>query len=140
MVTQEKLFRFKIALSSICPECGNAVADSKHLFVECLENTGFWEEFSNFWKTLTGYNINLNVRNILLGFDGETYKSKLLNYILLLAKKYIYTSFWLKKKRDFNAFKSIIRQKCSIEQNIAQRNDTVNIFLEKWEIILVHFT
>ena len=52
----------------------------------------------------------LDIRNVLFGYHKENFDSKI-NYILLVAKRFIWTTKFNSKTLSFEAFKSILKRK-----------------------------
>ena len=87
--TNEKLFRFKMIDSPLCPFCKKDVESLKHLLFQCTLIEGFWKAFTS-W--LINQNISLEALtlvNILFHVYNEN-EDIILNHLILMAKFDIY--------------------------------------------------
>ena len=73
--------------------------------------------------------INIDTKCILFSYQG---KSKLGNYLLAVAKHYIYNKKFSDKRFNINSFISMLKVKFQSERYIANINNTMSKFLSKW--------
>ena len=73
--------------------------------------------------------INIDTKCILFSYQG---KSKLENYLLAVAKHYIYKNEFSEKQLNINSFISILKVKLQRERFIANINNKTSKFLSKW--------
>ena len=71
----------------------------------------------------------LEEKSILFSYHG---RQQLLNYILTVAKQYIYKTKFFADELNLNAFISILKDKFRCEKYIAFINNTFAKFLSKW--------
>ena len=123
---KKKLHEMRILDSPNCQHCG--MTDTLiHFFSECNYVALFWQNLQNWLSTI--YNergpLVFSPKTIIFGFEGNSDYSKVINYITLLSKYFIYVK---RLKNDFTldmrAFLSFLRYKLTIEKNIALRNKT----------------
>ena len=121
---RKKLFNMKIVESPLCEHCGT-VDTLIHFFTECNYVALFWTQIANWISPIHPEisEINFTHENILFGFEGHSNHIQVLNYIILLAKHFIYINR-LKNNHDLNmiTFLSILKYKLRIEKNISLRN------------------
>ena len=72
--------------------------------------------------------INLDKKGILFSYQG---KCILKNYIMVIAKHYIYKNKILAKQLHINSFISMLKVKFQCESYIANINNKIAIFLKK---------
>ena len=114
----------KLIDSPNCQHCGE-IDTLIHFFTECNYIANFWNDLQNWVSTI--YNergpLILSTKTILFGHEGTSDYVKVVNYIILLSKYFIYVK---RLQNDFNldlqAFLSFLRYKLSIEKNIATKN------------------
>ena len=80
---------------------------------------------------LQNINIRLNkdTKCILFSYQG---KSKSVNYLLAVAKHYIYKNKFSDKQLNINSFISMLKVKFQCERFIANINNKMSKFLSKW--------
>ena len=106
-----------------CEHCG-ASDTIIHFFVDCDYVAQFWNTLQDWINAVyRDNNLLFSAENIIFGIDGETEISKVINYISLIAKYFIYTNR-LKSNHalDPMTFFSILKFKLRIEKNISMRN------------------
>ena len=77
-------------------------------------------------------NSDKNVSDIVLGKEGE---STLVNLIILIAKRYIYSAKISKSVPYISVFKKSLKLHYKIEQKIAHMTNTVDTFMQKWSLL-----
>ena len=90
LVTNTFLCRIGIIPSPACSLCGESEEYLKYLFLSCHYTKNFWSEVI---KWLVDHKVkieNLSDKDILFGIIGCE-KEIFVNYILLLAKQYLYS-------------------------------------------------
>ena len=80
--------------------------------------------------------INLDKKGILFSYQG---KCILKNYIMVVAKHYIYKNKFSAKQLNINSFISMLKVKFQCERYIANINHKVAKFLKKWTPFYNHF-
>merc|ERR1712226_1810473 len=93
---------------------------------------GLWRNITNIFRQ-NNINIVLNFRKISLGILNQNYYYTPLNYIILLAKCFIFRCKRLKETPHFNHFKYYMHEQCRIEKHIAQRKGKISVHNAKWD-------
>ena len=107
-----------------CEHCGE-IDSLIHFFIECNYVAVFWNNLQNWASTIYNEQAPLifSPGIVIFGFEGNSDYAKAINYIILLAKYFIYVK---RLQNDFTmdmrAFLSFLRYKLRIEKNIAMRN------------------
>ena len=117
---KKKLHEMRIVDSPLCTACNN-VDNHVHFFVECLYVKNFWETLFEWLNQNLGYTLTVDVKLIIMGFHGFDDTTIVQNFIILLAKYYIYT----KRINDIyvlnlSSFKALLKQKLDIEKSICE--------------------
>ena len=130
----------RILESSACEHCGE-VDTLMHFFIECNYVANFWNNLQHWLSTI--YNdrapLILAPQTIIFGYEGNTDYTKVVNYIILLSKYFLFVK---RMKNDFNmemrAFLAFLKYKLGIERNIALRNKSSNFnkFARIYELFL----
>ena len=86
---QEILIPKKGVDSPLCMYC-DEVDDILHFFFKCSEVTFFWESVARWLYRVTGIKLEGPVEGILFNFSEMSNTNRIINFILLTVKCYIY--------------------------------------------------
>jgi hypothetical protein len=90
---KEKLVKWNILSSPICSSCPE-IETIEHMLIYCTTAKTFWRHFFNWWNGISDLKIDTNRRelgeSVLFGFRLTSNEYKLLNYICIHAKFFIY--------------------------------------------------
>ncbi|KAL9953829.1 hypothetical protein ACROYT_G041298, partial [Oculina patagonica] len=112
--TQMSLYRDGISENDTCPLCKNEIQTLNHLLVTCIKTTSFWKTFHSWWYEKTHETIRLDQSKILYGFFEKTSHWQPLNYLILLAKYYIFCTNGLQDELCFQSFLLRVKDKLQI--------------------------
>ena len=115
--------------SSACTFCKNEEESLLHLFCNCKHVKGFWNTFIEKLGKPLGLRTPLNPEFILLGSSDL---SKLLNFLILVAKRYIYIARCNSKELYFTNFTDFVQNIQKIEFYIANRKNKLDLHIKKW--------
>ena len=73
-----------------CTFCNASPETRDHLFYFSKYAKEFWEQFEEFWMSITKQNVSLSLKDIIVGVI-ET-NASLLNYLIVLGKSFIWNS------------------------------------------------
>ena len=121
------LFNAKIKISPNCVSC--MVDDTiEHFFIECTLVTLFWTSLNRWWKRLSNALYNISDTHILFGFFEKSPLNACLNFILILAKKFIHDCKMNEQKNiSFFPFIKVLKIQLSLEEAIcAAKGDLDN--------------
>ena len=130
IITNVKLFQWKVIDTPLCVFCKLEHEKLYHLFLDCKYVQEFWNGVVNFIRQNFQVECMLNYKQIV--FNEIADKSKVANFICLVAKQYIY------RKRVQNTIPNIVefeRMVIGIENMetfIAIRNGRLNKHRIKW--------
>lgn len=115
------LFNIKIRNSDQCNYCSET-DDLKHFFIHCEKVKDFWRSVFSWWNRISDVKFKGGgeiTECILFGFPGPEDIITVLNYIVLLAKFYIYKQR-LFKENDVNQldFLFMLKHRLMIEKTI----------------------
>ena len=129
------LFKCKIVSSSLCDFC-NANPDSlEHMFWECHNIQSFWNSFTNQIIAPITSNKTVNFKNIVwcnILEESET-NSLIANYLILLAKYFIFRSKCLNQIPVITVCQTYIKNRMVVEEIIATMNNKLNAYKAKWQ-------
>ena len=106
----------------------------QHFFYDCSYSISFWKDFEVYYLSLTKQQIHLNLKDILIGL--LTPELPLLNYLLLIAKIYLWVCRRNKELPSIRGFKSKskVKLKYETEKHICIKNNNLDMFRKKWAI------
>ena len=136
LVTKSFLYRINKVDDNLCEYCRQNPETIHHLFVHCNTVIIFWRELEAWLINNFNLRISLNDKNILFSYEQ---KHKLINYILLLAKYYVYSNKFSGRRLNIESFKSILHRKYKSEKYLANLNNNFATFLRKWATLYNYF-
>ena len=89
------------------------------MLYNCSESLLFWEKFTQWWQEKFSETIVLSVNVILFGWHQNANNKRVLNYILIIAKYYIFTTSVCDNKLSFDCFLLRLNSKLDVLRTIA---------------------
>ena len=129
--TNKELFKFSMVNSTLCDFCGHTAENICHLFWECEHTQAFWVKLSNALEACH-INVDINFTNISLGILNIKQHKIPVNYIIVLAKYFIFKCKCQQEKPNFNHFKNYFKEKINIEKHIAYRKGKAEMHNAYW--------
>ena len=127
------LFMAKVKDSPYCETCG-ADDTLTHFFFNCVDVKQLWLSLINWWKRISEHDsFELSEVELIFGVHGTTKFHHVINFIIILLKKYINDTKFLNQTRCFMAFLLILKQSIAIERDICYKNSKEHIFEERWK-------
>ena len=133
LFTNDKLFKIGLSDSDKCSFCGNHTEDLYHLFFNCSFVQVFWNSFTVWWSGISGENLSLFLKDIIIGF---LQRKDLLNYLIILGKITIWESRKNKYFPKLRSFLHKVEAKQEVEKLIAIKNRKLGDFYIRWELLL----
>ena len=128
------LFNAKIKDNPNC-ETRNCDDTLEHFFVSYNEVKDFWSALNRWWNrrySVLATTYSITDTDIIFGIlSSEKYVLNL-NFILVLAKKYIHDCKMTSQNITFLSFLVLLRQELSFEEQICIKNQREQDFIEKW--------
>ena len=133
VLTNEKLFRFKMMDSPLCSFCKKDIEFLEHLLLQCTIIEGFWKAFTS-WLTKQNISLEaLTLLNILFGVFNENEDNIILNHLILIVKLYIYKCKLNGTNPSLKVFIARTKTVCQRELQIATKHDKLLKHYEKWK-------
>ena len=118
--TISKLYKIGYIVVDKCSFCKSEPETLPHFFFHCVYSQLFWKQFESYYYSLTKEFVHLTLQDVLIGII--TSKCPLLNYLLLIAKVYLWdcrrsetllniTGLKLKVKNKYKTEKVYLYQK-----------------------------
>ncbi len=89
LVTNIQLRRFGIKESEQCDFCNLYAETYEHLFFYCRHVRYLWSDLENWLRPNLVMIENLTVKEIIFGYRYESVENNLMNFIIIILKKYI---------------------------------------------------
>ncbi len=103
----------------------------RHLFWECNHVQHFWSQLRTY-LTEKGLTNDLNFQTISLGIDRKARKATQFNFIIILAKYFIFKCKYEKRDILFESFINYLKHRICIEEEIALIKDKLEQHAIKW--------
>ena len=133
------LFRIERSLTDKCLLC-HQLDDIFHYLYQCDSVKGFWNSFSTWWNNMTGQNIQLDIRLIMVGFTGQSVEAKTINACLLMAKWHLYKCKLNEDSVFLYKFLCELKYSLIVEKTIALREGRLVKYNEMWQDIENYLT
>ena len=128
-----KLYKMTIAESPSCSFCGN---DTLHFFVHCSITQNLSTQIQNWLSHILDIPELTSKVAILGKYPCQGATDLLINHIILMLKKFLYTHRKSTRQVAFVALKCNIAYTQKIEQTIARKNDKLTSHFKKWNPII----
>jgi hypothetical protein len=104
-----------------------------HYFIECGSVVDFWTAVGDWLSNLYRVQLNLDVPTILFG-SNKTYDwTNQFNYIIIVAKFYLYQSKSVKKHRiNFYKFLALLKENLHLKYLYQAKENKVKTFEKQW--------
>ena len=122
-----------------CDQCG-MLDDQTHYFYECNQNRIFWSGFNKWWMDVTGINIQIDQKIVLVGCLENTECVDELNACILIAKWHIYRNKLNNELIFFYKYLCELKYALMIEKRIALRSNNMQKFDKTWQKIEEYIT
>ena len=129
IVTKSFLFKINKTDTNICSYCDQEAETKTHLFYNCQKVKAFWSAFQTWLQSHANITFNLTIKSAL--FSGQT-KNVLLNYLLLLARYFIYKNKFTSNNISIQTFINYVKRKYQNERYISKINHKQEAFQSKW--------
>ena len=132
--TNQFLCKIGIKEDNLCTFCNNSPETLIHIFWECPIINNFWKNIETWLKGDCVHirTLNLSKEDIILQIDNNQKSDKVLNFIILLIKSYIYNMKYKENVPHINNLKKILVSYYNSEKFIAYSNCTWYEFNKQW--------
>lgn len=129
LVTRSFLYKINIADNDKCIYCDQHPETIFHLFFNCNKVQKFWSDLQHWLERAANIKLQLTVQNIIFSQHDQ---NVLLNYVLILAKYYIYRTKFFSNSINIRTFLLYLKRKFQNEKYIYMLHNNYNKFLAKW--------
>ena len=139
LITNYFLWKIGKINNNLCSYCKEHPEKINHLFLTCAKVQEFWNSLKTWLYENANINVNIEKRNIIFSYQG---RNSLINYILVLAKYYIYKTKFISTDKNLNihAFVSLLKKKFISDRYNAYIFNRVAKFFSKWFPLYNYFT
>ena len=131
LITNSMLYKIKLRNNSLCYYCLSHEERTTHLFWHCEKIQQFIKDLTK-WLDLYHIKCDINEESFILGINKKSSFQKILSFILLYAKYYIYITRCNQQNLFLDVFKKKLLQMYKIHMEIAISNDKLNNFIQDW--------
>lgn len=132
LYTNYILHKMKKVQDPHCPFCTNIDQTVTHLFVSCSIANSFWNDFIEWYQSLSKETLRLSKNEIMYGVLNGWPSCSTLNHLILIGKYFLYYNSLNKVKFQFADFVNLVHDKIEIERYIALMSNNNKAFLKKW--------
>lgn len=130
------LNKCKLVSSSLCDFCNMEIETLDHLFWECRHVQVFWMQLRDFLHT-NRIELEVTLRTVTFGLSEKyTCNTNIKNFIILIAKYYIFLNKYYRSIPNLHAFKIHMKKRLRIEKEIALMKDKLFEFERQWGNIM----
>ena len=123
LYTNTILHKIGFSICSKCTFCQSDLETLHHLLYSCPHSKTCWNEFEQYWFSITKERINLTKKDIIVGII--TRLCPLLNYLLIIAKLYLWDSRRNRTLPNIMSFNSKVQLKYETELYIARTSNNI---------------
>ena len=128
----DRLFKCKLADSTLCDFCNEAIDSIEHRYFYCRITQEFWSNLSIWIKQR--FNVECIFSRAHFIVTNIYRQMPLMETILLNAKYYIFTCFVRKTIPTISSFKNIVNVLETTERHIALQRNLLYAHERKWNI------
>lgn len=143
IVTNQKLFLWKLIDSNLCSFCKAEVETTLHLFCYCKKVLELWDDIDLYFQTNASLDTTKDLiwseENILFNLVHPK-ESHVINFIVLITKQYIYRQRCAGRQLYSNLLIKEIENIQQIEYEIAKSKGKLRSHLNKWAGLHVQLT
>ena len=132
LYTNTKLYKIRFSTDDTCSFCKSHPETVSHLFFDCIYSHSFWKEFERFFHFISKEPVSLTLKDVIIGIIDS--KRPLLNYLLLVAKLYLWDCRRTNILPEITGLKHKVKTKFEIEKYVNVKNNTLHNFQQKWAI------
>ena len=125
LVTNSFLYKRNKIDYDLCSYCQKQAESILHWFFGCGVVKEFWGSFKTWVMGKINTDVHLSDKNIIF----SAFSFKMLNYLIVLAKYYIYKNKFYNKSINIQGFEAYVKNKFINKIYIAKINNTYNKFL-----------
>ena len=134
LFTDTKLFKIGYIPDDKCSFCKSEQEILSHVFFNCRHARHFWKEFEWYYYSLTTEFVHLTLKDVIIGIIYA--QCPLLNYLILIAKFYIWGCRRNQTFPSITAFKLKVKIKYETEKFISIKTNNMEKFNKKWALSL----
>ena len=132
LFTNTKLFKIGFVREDKCSFCKSQSETLSHLLFDCKKTRSFWRDLEFYFYSLSKKFVHLTLKDVIVGII--IIKCPLLNYLLLIAKTYLWDCRRTQILPNITGFKLKVKNKYETEKYICTKNNTLDKFNKKWKI------
>ena len=133
LYTNTKLYKIGFITDNNCFFCNSELETLLYFLFDCIYSKRFWKDFEFYFYSLSKEFFHLTWQDVLIGII--TSECPLLNYLLVIAKVYLWNCRRSQILPSLTGFKVKVKIKFETEKYICTKNNTLVQFNKKWATI-----
>ena len=136
MSTNTFLCKIGIKQDNKCTFCNDSPETLIHIFWECPITQNFWKNLETWLKGGCAHirTLTLTEQDVIFQIQGRQRTDNVLNFILLVAKSYIYSMKYKNKIPQLISFQKLLLFSYNTEKLIAYSNCQWDKFNKMWQL------
>ena len=128
LFTNTRLFKIGFITEDKCSFCKSDSETLGRLLFDCIKKKSFWRDFYSLSKEFA----HLTLKDVIIGIIIT--ECPLLNYLLLIAKTYLWDCRRTQILPNITGFKLKVKNKFETEKYVCMKNNTLDKLNKKWLI------
>ena len=128
------LKKISIKSTDCCRFCDKNVETILHIFTSCEKTQPLWSELSLYIYRKTHERVGFNVSNIIFGKFPLSSYNKVINFIILHVKQYIFTCLLQNNMPNLCGLLCYLNIKYKVEKYAANQSFRCHIFEKQWSL------
>ena len=124
-----------VSQSDKCDKCGN-IDTIEHFLYFCKPVNTIWSNIEKWWNNVSECKVILTKKHVIFGIYYDLKYFKAINYVILLAKMYIYKQKLNNSILSFDNFVLYLKYNLKVEQFICEKNGDKTKFEKTWTKII----
>ena len=134
LYTNTKLHKIGFATDDNCSFCKSHPETLSHFFFDFTYLQTFWKEFELYFLPISKEPVSLSLKDVINITGIVDSKRPLLNYLLLIAKLYLWDCRRTSMLPEIIGLQHKIKNTFEIEKYVSIKNNTLHKFKRKWTI------
>lgn len=126
------LKKIRITASDCCTFCNDMPETIQHVFANCKKIQPLWNALSILIYEKCYKNVSFDVCNVLFGVYPLDWENRILNFVILYTKQYIFSCLKQNKTPNFFGLLHYLNQRYKIEKYIYIQKSEIEEFEKAW--------
>ena len=120
-------------ISPLCSFCNEKKETTIHLFCHCEKVKQFWQKIKRWMLYICKIDLNIEDTALIINKSNESRNNKFIDYVIPLAKQYIYASKCKNEELNVNVLLTKLHEHYCTEKSIAVQTNRLKAHNCKWQ-------